>query len=115
MTHHVILIGAKIIVSGITVVTLWPGLMMPFKEKEGENIVVGNIVNIENTVDTTQTRIMFRYMIDDVRCGGCVVAVTEEEAHAKVKSYYDDYFDEGYSIMVWVDEDMPGDVVQVYP
>ena len=88
------------------------------KEKEGEHSMdedVVNTVNIKNTVDTAQTRIVFRYMIDEVRCGGCVVATSEAEARAKVRAYYDDYFDEGYSITVWVDDEMPGDVVQVYP
>ena len=70
---------------------------------------------------------MFRYMVGEVRAGGCVTASSHNEANEKVRAFYDgmvsisDSYKEyrGADIQIWDDGDgfnfeFP-DVVEVYP
>ena len=54
---------------------------------------------------------MYRYMIGDTVCGGCVLASNEDTAKIKLREHYGD--DE--PIMVWVDEDISAEIIEVYP
>ena len=58
---------------------------------------------------------MYRFMIGDTECGGCVLASNEEEARAKLIPHYADEYGGNPVITIWIDDEITPDIVQVYP
>jgi hypothetical protein len=71
--------------------------------------------NHTKTKGDAKMSVMFRYMVDEVMRGGCVLAENLEQAKIKVEAYYAGILDDGFVVTVWLEGDTPEDVVQVYP